>query len=397
MRGINMASIRFRQTGAGTALPPGAKYGDDAVFKDGKFATLDENKHAHTLLEWVGATCNSYASTKKKNISVADYVLSANTLFVVTFAHGNDLAEPEISVNGGTAFPVSLAGGAPSGDAALVAAGGSAFYFFDGASFAQLGSLADTAYEPMSVLEGAEGLSDAPRVIRADYLKEIIAEVAVTLGTDGKVPIGALPDFVVGQLLYAGTFDPVSGDAELSSNAQERLGTNDTSIALTDDASAVTGYAANEGNYYVVSGEGVFASVAFEPGDWLIATASGWQKIDNTDAVVSVNGRIGAIVLDSGDVGIFYGVCATEGNVAEKAVACTGFAKKTGARVVVKFAETNTEADPLLNVGGTGAEPIFCNGAAVPANWLEADGMYEFVFGGSGYDMIGNDNDIVDF
>jgi hypothetical protein len=38
-------------------------------------------------------------------------------------------------------------------------------------------------------------------------------------------------------------------------------------------------------------------------GDWIIFNGSTWQKIDNTDAVTSVNGYTGTVVLNSNDVG----------------------------------------------------------------------------------------------
>ena len=38
-------------------------------------------------------------------------------------------------------------------------------------------------------------------------------------------------------------------------------------------------------------------------GDWAIYSGTAWQKIDNTDAVTSVNGYTGTVVLAYSDVG----------------------------------------------------------------------------------------------
>ncbi len=57
--------------------------------------------------------------------------------------------------------------------------------------------------------------------------------------------------------------------------------------------------------YYVVSVAGstnLDGITNWNPGDWAIFNGSVWQKIDTTDAVVSVNGQTGAVVLVVGDI-----------------------------------------------------------------------------------------------
>ena len=92
-------------------------------------------------------------------------------------------------------------------------------------------------------------------------------------------------------MLYAGTFVPSTAVATLSTNAQTILGTTSSTITLTNDTTAITGYVANEGNYYICSADGTFASISFLTGDWLISTGSGWSKVSNTDAVTGVKGN----------------------------------------------------------------------------------------------------------
>lgn len=85
-----------------------------------------------------------------------------------------------------------------------------------------------------------------------------------------------------------------------------------------------------------------------------------------------------------------YGTCSTAAATAAKTVALTGFALVTGARIVVKFTATNTAANPTLNVNGTGAKAIFYRNAAISAGYLAANRVYEFVYDGTNYVLIGD-------
>ena len=111
------------------------------------------------------------------------------------------------------------------------------------------------------------------------------------LDSNNKININYLPDVVLGQMLYAGTFVPSTAVATLTSNAKIILGTSSDTITLTNNTTAITGYTANEGNYYIASASGSFASIDFETGDWLVSTGSAWKKISNTDAVTGVKGN----------------------------------------------------------------------------------------------------------
>lgn len=127
------------------------------------------------------------------------------------------------------------------------------------------------------------------------------ASGVATLDSNSKIPVAQIPDVVMGQLVYGGTVTGV-GVATLSTNAKTKLGTSSSSITLTNNTTATTGYAANEGIFYIVSSNGTFASLSLNVGDWLIATGSSWKKIDNTDAVTSVNGNIGSVTLNANNL-----------------------------------------------------------------------------------------------
>lgn len=127
--------------------------------------------------------------------------------------------------------------------------------------------------------------------------------------SNNKITLGYLPDSVLGQVVYGGGFDPTTAEATLTTNAQEKLGTSDATITLTNDTTAITGYEANEGIYYIATASGTFASISFQTGDWLISTGTAWSKVDNTDAVTGVKGneevnyRLGNVNITAQNVG----------------------------------------------------------------------------------------------
>jgi hypothetical protein len=51
---------------------------------------------------------------------------------------------------------------------------------------------------------------------------------------------------------------------------------------------------------------GTFAGLTFEVGDWIISNGTAWEKVNNTDAVRTVFGRLGDVVANAGDYSAFY-------------------------------------------------------------------------------------------
>lgn len=85
-----------------------------------------------------------------------------------------------------------------------------------------------------------------------------------------------------------------------------------------------------------------------------------------------------------------FGTCSTAAGTAAKVVSLTSFTLVTGARITIKFTVTNTAASPTLNVNGTGAKPIVYRGSAIPAGYLAANRVYEFVYDGTNYALVGD-------
>lgn len=123
----------------------------------------------------------------------------------------------------------------------------------------------------------------------------------VGVGGDGKIPVGLLPDVVLGNVLYGGNLNSAPTDANTwaatpSASLKTRLGIAAAVTSITiknqEGGASTTGYGwkALEGVYFIANAAGTFAGISFEVGDWLISTGDSWQKIDNTDTIKTVGG-----------------------------------------------------------------------------------------------------------
>jgi len=94
-----------------------------------------------------------------------------------------------------------------------------------------------------------------------------------------------------------------------------------------------------------------------------------------------------------GDTHIFtlpYAICITEAATAAKDVIVSNFSLETGARILVKFSNTNTNiATTTLNVNSLGAKSLFHQGAAIPTNFIIAGTTYDLVYDGTQWEIIG--------
>lgn len=98
-----------------------------------------------------------------------------------------------------------------------------------------------------------------------------------TLDDNVKIPLAQIPDSLVGSLNYHGVWDASTG------------------VYPT----LVGGL--NKGDYWIISVAGIIETVSYAVKDWLIYNGTTWDKIDNTQDVSSVFGRVGNVVANSGD------------------------------------------------------------------------------------------------
>ena len=126
-----------------------------------------------------------------------------------------------------------------------------------------------------------------------------VANGVASLDGSGTVPISQLPSAVLGALSYQGTWNASTNTPTLTSS----VGT--------------------KGYYYVVSVAGstnLNGITDWVVGDWAVYNGTAWQKVDNTDAVTSVNGYTGTVVLTNTDISGFGTMSTQNAN----AVAITG-------------------------------------------------------------------------
>lgn len=130
--------------------------------------------------------------------------------------------------------------------------------------------------------------------------------------------------------------------------------------ASTNTPTLASGTGTN-GYYYVVSVAGTTnldGITDWQVGDWAIFNGTAWQKIDQTNLVSSVNGEVGAVVLDYADVG----APSTSGTNA------TG----TWAIDISGNAATATSATTATNIAGGAANRIPYNTASGTTSFIAA-------------------------
>lgn len=122
------------------------------------------------------------------------------------------------------------------------------------------------------------------------------------------------------------------------------------------------------GHYYVVSTSGstnLNGITDWVTGDWAIFNGSTWQKIDQTNLVSSVNGEVGAVVLDAADVGAIATITSTDGSVtistvgtsSDLSVATAGSTTNVLALVRNTTGATLTKGTVVYISGSTGQNP----------------------------------------
>ena len=144
-------------------------------------------------------------------------------------------------------------------------------------------------HENKTALDNTSGTNtgdetNATIISKIGYTPENILNKGVTNGycgldSGGKVPLENLPSTL---LKYIGTW-----------NAE----TNTPNLTATDLTKV--------SHVYVVSHDGTQFEITWKAGDWLIYDADGVaEKSDNSDDVVSVNGKTGIVVINKADVGL---------------------------------------------------------------------------------------------
>lgn len=132
-----------------------------------------------------------------------------------------------------------------------------------------------------------------------------VANGVATLDANAKVTFEQLPDSILGNVRYGGTFGADGVCSLVDNKIVDIEGTEVTSLTIADDnAENYKGY------YFIATEDATVADIEFLVGDWCISNgAAGWAKIDNTDAVMGIKGdkedtyRIGQVNITAANVG----------------------------------------------------------------------------------------------
>lgn len=124
---------------------------------------------------------------------------------------------------------------------------------------------------------------------------------------------------------------------------------------------------------------------------WYVVSSSGSSNLYTARTVDGVS-------FDGSANVTHYCTCYTDSGTAEKIVSVTGFVLEIGARVTVNFSESNTAANPTLNVHNgsayTGAKAIMYRGTSPISDssnyyrWQAGD-IVDFIYDGTNWVMVG--------
>jgi hypothetical protein len=124
---------------------------------------------------------------------------------------------------------------------------------------------------------------------------------------------------------------------------------------------SLTSSVGTNGHYYVVNVAGstnLNGITDWKVGDWAIFTGTSWQKVDNTDAVVSVNGFTGAISLTTDNVSegssnLYFTNTRARGAVSLTTTGASGSATYNSSTGVLNV--------PTYTLSGLGGQPLLTN------------------------------------
>lgn len=167
---------------------------------------------------------------------------------------------------------------------------------------------------------------------------------AATLDAGGTVPLSQIPASIQGGLNYQGTWNASTNTPTLASS---------------------TG---TKGHYYAVSVAGstsLNGITDWNIGDLAVYNGTSWEQIDNTDAVTSVNGFTGTVVLDAADVGAYpdtnpsgyttnTGTVTSVGATAGTGISVSGSPITSSGTLTI----TNTAPDQVVSLTGAGTSVV---------------------------------------
>ena len=155
-------------------------------------------------------------------------------------------------------------------------------------------------------------------------------------------------------------------------------------FGIYDDAASTPGKTITKGKILfdlpdgsqriVMSTDAEFAEKAATADNAITASTASALALDNAIDGVTFNGTSSIT---------HYATCNTVASQVEKTASCDGFILTPGARIIIKYATTNTASSPTLNVNNTGAKAIYHRGSPINPDYLAAGEVHEYVYDGA--------------
>lgn len=181
------------------------------------------------------------------------------------------------------------------------------------------------------------------------------ANGAASLDGGGKVPLAQLPSTILGSVEYQGTWNANTNSPDLGASSPDK------------------------GDYFVVSTAGATSLggiTDWKIGDWAIYNGAVWEKVDNSEAVTSVAGRTGAVVLTTADLADYLSAMPVEFQVAcsDLATALTTGDRKAVFRMPHAFVMTGVRASlAVTSSSGLPTVDVNKNGSTVLSTKITID------------------------
>lgn len=169
------------------------------------------------------------------------------------------------------------------------------------------------------------------------------------LNANGKVPLTQMDESILGAMNYQGVWN-----------------------AATNTPAIPAAAPANKGHFRIINVAGntaINGENDWNVGDWIVSSGVGWNKIDSTDQVNSVNGKQGNVVLNKADVGLDKVANKTEAEMVAGGAIKTALDGKASAAQGAK-ADSAVQPADIKN----GATITYYQGTAAPNNSVGVNG-----------------------
>lgn len=183
--------------------------------------------------------------------------------------------------------------------------------------------------------------NDSGYITSSDVPESIVASTTIPK-MDGVASVGVEETFARGDHVHP------SDTQKVDKVTGKGLSTNDYTTA---EKNKLAGIADNANNYTLT------AATTLKVGGVMLCASIDADSTNTSKAATPK--AVADYVSSAKALRCGYGICSTAAATVAKTVTLSGFVRQVGAIAAVKFAYTNTAANPTLNINNTGAAAIY--------------------------------------